>query len=241
MKITPVKTVLFKPQEDLAAFIIKHIPGVSENTVLAVASKLFCLWKGKILPYESGEQKEQLIKEQSDFALKTPLCWLSIKDGMVMTNAGIDESNADGKLLLFPPDMYKLSAGLRVKLCKEWGIKNLGVVVTDSMILPLRAGVIAGAVAYAGFKGVRDERGSKDLFGRKLKITQINVADSLATSAALCMGEGKEQQPLALVENAPVERVDEVPPNEIKYPVENDLYTPLFKAVGYYKKGEKND
>ena len=238
MKITPVKTALFKPQEDLAAFIVAHIPSVAEQTVLAVASKLFCLWKGKILPYESQTQKDELIKQESEFALQTPLCWLTVKDGMVMTNAGIDESNADGKLLLFPPDMYKLCAGLRVKLCKAWGVKNLGVVVTDSMILPLRAGVIAGAVAYAGFKGVRDERGQADLFGHPLKVTLVNVADSLATSAAICMGEGNEQRPLALIENAPVEFVDEVPPNEIKYPVEDDLYAPLFKAVGYYKKGE---
>ena len=238
MKITPVKTALFKPQEDLASFIIKSVSTVRENTVLAVASKLFCLWKGTVLPYESEEQKEKLIQQESDFALQTSLCWLTVKDGMVMTNAGIDESNADRKLLLFPPDMYKLAAQLHAELCKAWNVKNLGLVVTDSMILPLRAGVIAGAVAYAGFKGVRDERGRTDLFGRPLKVTLINVADSLATSAALCMGEGSEQQPLALIENAPVEFVDEVPPNEIKYPIEDDLYAPLFKAVGYYKKGE---
>ncbi|MBO7190712.1 MAG: coenzyme F420-0:L-glutamate ligase [Elusimicrobiaceae bacterium] len=241
MKITPVKTALFTPQENLALFIVKHIPTVPENTVLAVASKLFCLWKGNILPYESPEQKEKLIKAESDFALQTPLCWLTVKDGMVMTNAGIDESNADGKLLLFPPDIYGLAAQLRVKLCKIWNIKNLGLVVTDSMILPFRAGVMAGAVAYAGFKGVRDARGSKDLFGRKLEVTQIDVADSLATAAALCMGEGNERQPLAFIEEAPVVFVDEVPPNEIKYSIEDDLYAPLFRAVGYYKKGEKND
>ena len=239
MKITPVKTALFKPQEDLVSFIVQHIATVQENTVLTVASKLFCLWKGEILPYESEAQKEQLIKQESDFALKTPLCWLTVKDGMVMTNAGIDESNANGKLLLFPSDMYKLAAQLRAELGRQWGVKNLGLVVTDSMILPLRAGVIAGAVAYAGFKGVRDARGRADLFGRKLKVTLINAADSLASAAALCMGEGSEQRPLAVIQEAPVEFVDEVPQNEIKYPVENDLYTPLFKAVGYHKKGEK--
>ncbi len=241
MKITPVKTALFKPQEDLASFIIKSVSTVQENTVLAVASKLFCLWKGTVLPYESEEQKEKLIQQESDFALQTSLCWLTVKDGMVMTNAGIDESNADGKLLLFPPDMYKLAAQLRTELCKAWNVKNLGLVVTDSMILPLRAGVIAGAVAYAGFKGVRDERGHTDLFGRKLDVTLVNVADSLATAAALCMGESSEQRPLALIENAPVEFVDEVPANEIKYPVANVLYTPLFQAVGYKQKGETND
>ncbi|MBR4591948.1 MAG: coenzyme F420-0:L-glutamate ligase, partial [Elusimicrobiaceae bacterium] len=112
---------------------------------------------------------------------------------------------------------------------------------TDSLILPFRAGVVAGAVAYSGFKGVRDLRGKPDLFGRLLQTTQIDVADSLATAAALCMGEGAERQPLAVIESAPVEFVDETDPNEIKYSVEDDLYTPLFRAVGCTTKGEKHD
>lgn len=238
MKISSVKTTLFKPREDLAQFIVKHIPSVPENLVLAVASKLFALWKGEIVPYHSIEQKEKLIQKESEFALKTPLAWLSVKDGMVMTNAGIDESNADGKLLLLPNDCYGLAAQLRKQLCQVWSVKNLGIVVTDSMILPLRAGVIAGAVAYGGFKGVRDLRGQPDLFGKKLQVTLVNVADTLASAAALEMGEGNECCPLARIEQAPVEFVDTVPENEIKYPMKDDLYAPLFQAVGYRIKGD---
>ena len=239
MNVTAVKTELFKPRENLAAFIVKHLPSVQENTVLAVASKLLALWKGEILPYQSRVQKEKLILRESEFALKTSLAWLTVKDAMVMTNAGIDESNADGKLLLLPPDCYALAAQLRAELCAAWGVKNLGLVITDSMILPLRAGVIAGAVAYAGFKGVRDERGKPDLFGKKLEVTLVDVADTLASAAALEMGEGGEQRPLAVITAAPVEFVDMVPEKEIKYPVKDDLYAPLFQAVGYKIKGEK--
>ena len=239
MNITSVKTSLFKPCEDLPQFIVKHIPHVEENTVLAVASKLFALWKGEIIPYQNVAQKEELIRRESEFALKTALAWLTIKDGMVMTNAGIDESNANGKLLLLPRNSYQLAAQLRVELRAKWHVKNLGIMVTDSMILPLRAGVIAGAVAYAGFKGVRDERGKPDLFGKKLEVTFINAADTLASAAALEMGEAAECRPLALITQAPVDFVDIVPENEIKYPMKDDLYAPLFQAVGYKTKGEK--
>ncbi len=241
MNITAITTDVFAPRADLVAFIVRHIPAVPEGTVLAVASKLLCLWKGERVPFVSPAQKEELIKRESQWALQTPLCWLTIKDGMVMTNAGIDESNADKHLLLLPSHLYALAQELRQTLQQKWGVKKLGIVITDSMILPLRAGVIAAAVAYAGFRGVRDLRGQTDLFGRRLEVTLVNVADSLATAAALCMGEGGERRPLAVIKQAPVDFVDEVPPNEIKYPVENDLYTPLLKAVGYHKKGEKND
>lgn len=241
MKFTAVHTDIFPPRAELAAFIIRHIPHMAERSVVAVASNLFALWKGEILPYESAAQKEALILRESSAALKTPLAWLTIKDGMVMTNAGIDESNADGNLLLLPPDCYDLAERLRRALCAAWNVKELGVLVTDSMILPLRAGVIGAAVAYAGFKGVRDLRGQPDIFGKKLEVTLVDVADSLASAAALCMGEANEQTPLCVIENAPVEFRPGAFSNEIKYPVQNDLYTPLFQAAGLIKKGERND
>lgn len=241
MKITAIKTDIFSARENLPGFIVHHIPSVPEGTVLAVASKLLALWKGEIIAYKDNVQKENLIKQESAWALKTPLAWLTIKDGMVMTNAGIDESNANGKLLLLPSDCYTVTEELRQHLKQVWGVKNLGIVITDSMILPLRAGVIAAAVAYSGFKGVRDLRGKPDLFGRPLQVTLVNVADSLATAAAYCMGEGPERSPLAVLEESGVEFVDEVDPNEIKYSVKDDLYTPLFQAVGCIIKGEKHD
>ncbi len=239
MQLTAIHTQLFHEREDLPAFIVHHIPCVQEGTILAVASKLLALWKGEIIPFQNAAQKEAFIKRESEWALQTQLAWLTVKDGMVMTNAGIDESNANGNLLLLPPNIYECTTLLRRELQTKWRVKNLGLVITDSMILPLRAGVIAGAVAYAGFNGVRDERGAKDLFGRELKVTLVNVADSLATAAALEMGEGAERCPLCVVEKARVNFVDTVPPNEIKYPMKDDLYAPLFKAVGYTEKGEK--
>ena len=187
------------------------------------------------MPYESRAQKERLIVRESDAALKTPLAWLTLKDGMIMTNAGIDESNADGRLLLLPRDSYACARELRASLRQKWGVHHLGLIITDSMILPLRAGVIGAAVAYSGFKGVKDLRGKPDIFGKKLDVTLVDVADSLAAACALTMGEADEQSPLCVVREAPVQFTDETNPDEIKYPAENDLYTPLLKAVKLIK------
>ncbi len=230
MQVTAVHTDVFKEKADLAAFILHFIAHVEENTVLAVSSKVIALWKGCSVPYESAAQKEALIKQHSKAALKTPLAWLTIKDGMVMTNAGIDESNANGKLI-FLPDCYACAEELCTALKRQWHVQNLGVVITDSMILPLRAGVIAAAVGYSGFKGVKDLRGKPDIFGKALKTTLVNVADSLATAAALVMGEANEQCPLCVIQQAPVVFTDNTERDEIKYPETDDLYTPLLQAV----------
>ena len=46
--------------------------------------------------------------------------------------------------------------------------------------------------------------GKKDLFGRKNRFTQSNIADALAASAVVVMGEGNEQTPVAIIRNSPV-------------------------------------
>lgn len=230
MQLNAVHTDIFMPGSDLPAFIGHFVPQVAEHTVLAVSSKVVALWKNNTVPYQSTAQKEMLIKQQSVAALKTPLAWLTLKDDMVMTNAGIDESNANGQLVLLP-DCYACAEKLRIALQQKWHVQNLGVVITDSMILPLRAGVIAAAVGYSGFKGVKDLRGTPDIFGKPLKTTLVNVADSLATAAALVMGEAAEQCPLCIIQNAPVVFTAQTDRKELQYPAENDLYTPLLQAV----------
>ena len=118
MKISPVQTDIFKESADLPVFTVHHIPSVADKTVLTVSSKLVCLWKGLSVPYESREQKEKLIRQESDAALKTPLAWLTLKSGMIMTTARIDDSNPNGKLLLLPRDLYACADELRTALKK---------------------------------------------------------------------------------------------------------------------------
>lgn len=235
MQVNAIHTDVFEEGIDLVRFIVRFIPHVPENTVLAVSSKVVALWKNNTVPYKSATQKEALIKQHSQSALKTPLAWLTIKDGMVMTNAGIDESNANGKLVLLP-DCYACADELCIALKQQWHVQNLGIVITDSMILPLRAGVMAAAVGYSGFKGVKDLRGTPDIFGKPLQTTLVDVADSLATAAALVMGEADEQCPLCIIKNAPVVFTDKTDRDEIKYPATDDLYTPLLQAAKLVEK-----
>jgi len=235
MQVTPIKTRIFKENENLIEFILNYLKKIPkknlEHSVLVITSKIVALAEGRTVEYKNQLQKTKLIKQESDFAIKTKLVWLTIKDGMILANAGIDESNTKGKLVLLPKDSFQSADLIRKKLKKIFKVKKLGVLITDSRIFPLRAGVVGVALGYAGFQGLKNYIGKKDIFDRVLKMSKTDIADSLATSAVLCMGEGKERQPLALISDAPVEFVEKINKKELIINPKDDLYLPLFGSI----------
>lgn len=238
MKVNAIKTRVFDEGEDLLSFILAQVKKIKDGSVLVVTSKIVALAQGRVATIENLRTKDELIKKESELAIPTKYVWLTVKDGMVMSSAGIDESNAkDGKLILLPKDSYKVASQLRTALKKKFGLKNLGVLITDSRTAPFRSGVTGVAMGYAGFKGLKSYVGKKDLFGRKFKFSRTNVADNLASSAVLVMGEGNESCPLAVIENAPVEFSERVSKNELRIDPRVDMYKPLFdhlnKKKGY--------
>jgi F420-0:gamma-glutamyl ligase len=153
-----------------------------------------------------------------------------------MASAGIDESNANGKLIMLPKNSYLAARKLRKRLMHKWQLKDLGILITDSRSMPLRAGVTGVALGYAGFRGVRDYRGTPDIFNREFKMSRTDVADSLAAAAVLVMGEGREQFPLAVIEDSPIDFCQRVNGKEMCIDLKDDMYRPLFGSWATRKK-----
>lgn len=231
MIIQPIKTRVFREGEDLIAFITDYVKKIPEKFVVVVTSKIVALAEKRTAVVDSVQAKEKLIRRESDYAIHTKHVWLTIKDGMVMASAGIDESNANGKLILLPKDSFKTAQLLRKKLQQRYKVRHLGILITDSRTMPLRAGVAGVALGYAGFRGIKDYRGTPDIFGRIFKFSRTNTADSLATSATLVMGEGNERQPLGIIKNAPIEFCDKTYRKELHIDIKDDMYGPLFSEL----------
>lgn len=237
MNVHAIQTRVFKESENLIAFIAEHIPTLKNGLILVVTSKIVALSEGRTATAKNKKEKEKIIRAESEWAAESyPGWWLTLKDGTYVINAGIDDSNANGKIVLLPKDSFRAAEKIRAELRAHYKIKKLGVVITDSRVAPMRKGVFGMALGYAGFRGLRDYRGTPDIFGRILEVTEVGVADSLATSAALVMGEGRERQPLAVIENAPVEFCNSVDPKELRLAREGDIYGPLFSKSERRKK-----
>jgi len=231
MEIKAIKTRIFKPNENILLFIENYLPKITEKSIIIVTSKIVALSEGRFIKKNDAATKKKIIKSESDFILPTKYVYFTIKDGTVMADAGVDESNANNNLILLPKNSFLSAVKIRTYFKKKYKLRNLGVIITDSRCLPLRAGIVGIALGYAGIKGLKDYRKKLDIFGRAFKYSKVDIADSLATAAVLCMGEGNEQQPLAVIKNAPIEYSDKLNKNEIKIDIKEDIYGPMFKKI----------
>jgi coenzyme F420-0:L-glutamate ligase len=157
------------------------------------------------LKFEMDERIAQVTLQESDYVVSgIPGFLLTINDGMIAPNAGIDKSNCPlGKIVLYPKDSFKTAHELRKKFLKKYGIK-IGIVISDSRLMPTRIGCTGIAIGVSGFDPVDDERGKTDLYGKKLKVTFKATADCLATIGVFMMGESNESIPLVVIRGANV-------------------------------------
>lgn len=240
MIIKAIKTrILLPPKDDLFSAFSAALGPLKEKTIVAIASKAVSIGEGRCIKKEAVSDKDALIRKEADFYVPRGTgkvhAMLTIKNNVLLPTAGIDESNADGYYILWPRDLKKSAQKILRWLRSTYGVRDCGVLLTDSRSLPLRRGVMGVALAWAGFSPLNDYRGKKDLFGRAFSMTQANVADALATAAVLAMGEGREQTPVALITDISFVRFGSSIPRsrrayssfEIKK--EEDIYYPLFK------------
>ena len=233
MIVIPIKTRILRPGESLVDFIIEHISEIKDGSVLVVTSKIAGLAENRRVRIEDNVKKEQIIKEEADIALKNPYGWLTVRNGLMVGSGGIDESNAEGGYyIMLPKDCSKVAWDLHTKLKEHYQILNLGIILTDSRMMPLKQGTLGAAFGYAGIKPLRSYIGKHDLFGRKFKRQRINVVDSLATAAVFEMGEGAESTPLAVITHVNIEFIDNREQDEdIKINPEDDIYYFFYRAI----------
>lgn len=232
--------VISVSERDLFGILDRHLPPLPERSVVAITSKIVAICEGRVRP-TAGTDKQRLIAEEAERYLPADSRWgvsLTLKQGLLIATAGIDESNADGWFVLWPSDAQRSAHAIRAHLAVRFGLTEVGVVITDSRSTPLRAGVTGVALAHSGFLALNDYVGKEDLFGRPLRMTKVNVMDALAASAVLVMGEGSECTPLAVIDEVPFVsfRADSPTPDELsrlRIAPEDDLYAPLLNGVAW--------
>lgn len=234
MQFIPIKTRKFLPPKDDIFKLLDETPRLKNGDVLFITSKILSIHQGRCVKIDGQDKDRLILKEAERFVPKLkgaphPFI-LTIKDYVIIPSAGIDESNANGYYILWPKNIQKSVKEIWQYLKKKHKLSKLGVVVTDSHTVPLRWGTQGVSIGFYGFEPLFDYRGKKDIFGRKLKYTQKNIADALSAIAVMLMGEGNEQTPLLILRGAEfVKFTNKNLYRKLVVPPENDLYYPLLK------------
>ena len=187
---------------DLAALIAEAVRGnadLSEGDIVVITSKIVSKAEGRVV----ATSRERAIEAETVrvVAQRGATTIAQTRHGLVLAAAGVDESNtAPGTVVLLPEDPDESARRLRKALHHRTGLApgTLGVIVTDTMGRPWRAGQTDNAVGAAGIVPVRDYRGEADTFGNILEVTVAAVADEIAAAADLVKGKSR-QVPVAIV------------------------------------------
>ncbi|MDD4613958.1 MAG: coenzyme F420-0:L-glutamate ligase [Caldisericia bacterium] len=195
---------------------------IGHGDIIVIASKVVSISEGRVISlsdlivteeawalaieYHMNPLFCQAILQEADEILGgVPGVITTMKNGIVTPFAGVDQSNVPkNHAVLWPKNPTSTAQRLHEYIKKTLNI-SVGVIISDSQIAPLRVGTYGVAIAVAGFDGIIDRRGEKDLFGKIMHITRLNLADNLASAANLVMGETTERSPFVLIKGLPIQ------------------------------------
>jgi coenzyme F420-0:L-glutamate ligase/coenzyme F420-1:gamma-L-glutamate ligase len=249
---TPVPGIpLIRAGDDLAAIVLQAINqaaiGLQDGDILVFAQKIVSKSEGRMVnlatvtpspkamevaaSIEKDARLVELILRESKEILRTRYNTIIVEHrlGFICANAGIDHSNVAGEgnsidewVLLLPEDPDASARRLRQRFETASGAR-LGVMVIDSHGRAWRNGTVGVAIGLSGMPGLVDLRGQPDLFGFRLRITQVGAADELAAGASLVMGQAAESTPVIHVRGFPY-ALREGSFDELVRPKDQDLF-----------------
>jgi coenzyme F420-0:L-glutamate ligase/coenzyme F420-1:gamma-L-glutamate ligase len=233
LTLTPLSGIpLVRPGDDLAGILLQALQStgltLQGGDILVLAQKIVSKSEGRLVHLgdvtpsshavelaartEKDPRLVELVLRESREILRSRPGSIIVEHrlGFVCANAGIDHSNvglpgeehSEEWVLLLPQDPDASARRLRDCLQAATGA-SLGVLIIDSHGRAWRLGTVGVAIGLAGLPGLADLRGQPDLFGYRLRITEVGVADELAAAASLVMGQANEGTPAVHVRGFP--------------------------------------
>ncbi len=224
IKLYPLPNIPeINPGDDLVDIIYRNINDnqiqINDNDILVIAQKIISKSEDRyvdlrkvIVSEEASDLAKKLNKDRSLIQLimneskkiistEKNVVIVEHKLGFINVNAGIDLSNIPNNknmALLLPKDPSKSAEDIQKSLSIKLK-KNVAIIITDSMTRPYRYGIVNFALSSSNIQSLIDLKGHKDMYGKTLKATEIAVADELACSAGMLMGQSNEMNPVVVI------------------------------------------
>ncbi|MFA5774125.1 MAG: coenzyme F420-0:L-glutamate ligase [Ilumatobacteraceae bacterium] len=198
-----------------------------DNDVVVVTQKIVSKAEGRLVQIDPDDpvSHKQLVEQEAVRIVRRrgDLIITETKHGFVCANSGIDLSNVErGYAALLPIDSDRSARRIREIISASLNVR-VGVIVSDTFGRPWRKGLTDVAIGIAGISGVVDLRGTPDALGRIMQVTEVAVADELASAAELVMGKSSGI-PVAVVRGADESWFRNSSMDEIVRPPSEDLF-----------------
>ncbi|MFM8554046.1 MAG: coenzyme F420-0:L-glutamate ligase [Acidimicrobiales bacterium] len=163
-----------------------------DGDVLVVTQKIVSKAEGRLVEIDASDplSHKVLVEQEARRVVRRrgDLIITETKHGFICANSGIDLSNVErGYAALLPLDSDRSARRIRDIVRARLGVE-VGVIVSDTFGRPWRKGLTDVAIGVAGIAGVVDLRGTEDALGRVMQVTEVAVADELASAGELVMG-----------------------------------------------------
>lgn len=223
IQVIPVRVLRdVRPGDDLHNLILRSLKGnnivLKNGDIIVIAQKIVSKAEGQIInlssltpsafairlakKFRKDPRTIELVLRQSKNIIKISngIIISETKQGFICANAGVDQSNimnSEETALLLPVDPDASAKGI-MHVLKEKTNREIAVIITDSFGRPFRNGQTNVAIGVAGINPIRSYIGEEDMYGKKLKVTEIAVVDELASAAELVMGKSR-RIPIAVI------------------------------------------
>ena len=221
-----------KPDDQLGDIIVaacRNEPNgpLLDGDVLVVTQKVVSKAEGQLVAIDPTNplSHKQLVEDEAVRIVRRrgDLIITETKHGFVCANSGVDLSNVErGQAALLPKDSDRSARRIRDIVRAQLGVE-VGVIVSDTFGRAWRKGLTDIAIGVAGIAAVVDLRGTADALGRVMQVTEVAIADELASAAELVMGKSSGI-PVAVVRGADPSWFREASVRELVRPPQEDLF-----------------
>lgn len=221
-----------RPDDQLGEIIAEACSGepngpLADGDVLVVTQKIVSKAEGRLVAIDASDpvSHKRLVEEEAVRIVRRrgDLIITETTHGFVCANSGVDLSNVErGQAALLPKDSDRSARRIRDIIRARLGVE-VGVIVSDTFGRAWRKGLTDVAIGVAGIAGVVDLRGTPDALGRVMQVTEVAVADELASAAELVMGKSSGI-PVAVVRGVDAAWLRESSVRELVRPPQEDLF-----------------
>ncbi|MGA0877834.1 MAG: coenzyme F420-0:L-glutamate ligase [Ilumatobacteraceae bacterium] len=200
---------------------------LQDGDVLVVTQKIVSKAEGRMVEIDPDDPlSHKVLVEQEAVRVvrrRGDLIITETRHGFICANSGIDLSNVErGGAALLPLDSDRSARRVQDIVRAKLGIE-VGVIISDTFGRPWRKGLTDVAIGVAGIAAVVDLRGTPDALGRTMQVTEVCVADEIASTAELVMGKSNGV-PVAVVRGVDRSWLRPSSIDEIVRPAGEDLF-----------------